>query len=94
MYITPACIIKPEHLPHLKPLEQIDNPYYKDISKDEAAKLLGIKSFDVSLPQHWVALVVKSLGSIQFHMLSGATTRPGLKILLELPEKGKSWSRS
>jgi hypothetical protein len=62
MYIAPAFILNPAHLPHLKPLEQIDNPYYKDISKDEAAKLLGIKSFDVSLPQHWVEYCCQKLG--------------------------------
>jgi hypothetical protein len=62
MYIAPAFILNPAHLPHLKPLEQIDNPHYKDISKDEAAKELGIKSFDVSLPQSWVEYCRQKLG--------------------------------
>jgi hypothetical protein len=62
MYIAPAFILNPAHLPHLKPLEQIDNLYYGEVSKDEAAKELGIKSFDISLPQHWVEYCHKKLG--------------------------------
>ncbi len=62
MYIAPAFILSPAHLPHLKPLEQIDNLHYGEVSKDEAAKLLGIKSFDTSLPQDWVEYCHKKLG--------------------------------